>query len=160
MPAKGHDLTKNGTRAQLANRLGVSTNSITTWKKLPGAPSGWEFEEWKAFMEANGLGIRGAKKIGGERENLLTRKLERETKLLDLRIAKEEGNYIERTAANEFMLHVATMQKTVLYQRLGRELGARGEGKSAAELNALGQAIADEICTIMVNGLEQFNADK
>lgn len=150
---------KPGTQAFLARNIGVSVTSLSAWAKLPGAPATWDPQAWKEFMAASNLGLKG-NKVRGERETWLNKKLERETRLLDLKIAKEEGNYIERTAANEFMLHVATMQKTVLYQRLGRELGARGEGKSAAELNALGQAIADEICTIMVNGLEQFNANK
>jgi hypothetical protein len=51
------------------------------------------------------------------------------------------------------------MVKTIAYQRLGRELGARGEGKSAAELNVLGKNIAGELVDIMENGVRSWKDD-
>ena len=147
------------TWAKLADDLGFSRRSITSWRKLPGCPESPDLRAWRRFIAERGLGLPGSR-VSGERETLLRGKLERETRLLDLKIAKEEGTYVLRSDVNEMLLHMGTSLRALLYQRLGRELGARGEGKSAAELNALGQAIGDELCNILRTNHENWLIEK
>lgn len=157
MPAKGHDLPKAipATKSELAQHLRVSVRSLQSWGKLPGAPTGLDVEEWKKFADENQLGIAG-NRVGGSREELLQEKLRSEIRLNELKIQKEEGKTVLVSEVEERDLHLATLQKTVLYQKLGRELGARCAGRSAEELCVLGEQIADEICGIFSEGVEKW----
>lgn len=157
MPAKGHQPSTDETRAGLAKRLRVSAVSIDAWAALPGAPTGFNYEEWKAFVKENDLGIAG-NRVSKSREELLKESLRAKIKLDNLKIAKEERTVVDRAEVDKFLLHIATLQKTILYQRLGRELGPKGEGKNATELNIYGQAVADELADIFANGLEQWQS--
>lgn len=157
MPAKGHDIPKPEptTQKELAARLRVSVTSISNWSKLPGAPTDLDLGTWKAFVEANDLGNSG-NRMGGGREELLQEKLRGEIRLNQLKIEREEGKTILVDEVDERDLHLAAMQKAYLYAVLGRELGARGAGKSAEELCVLGQQIADQVCEIFNQGVEQW----
>lgn len=157
MPAKGFELPKPipTTQRELASRLQVSVTAVSGWGKLPGAPTDYDVEKWKAFMEANQLGISG-NRIGKGREELLQEKLKGEIRLNELKIQKEEGRTVLVSDVEERDLHLATLQKTVLYQKLGRELGARCAGRSAEELCVLGEQVADEVCSIFSEGVEKW----
>lgn len=156
MPAKGHDLKPEpATQKELASRLRTSVQSLASWGKLPGAPTDLNLQAWKEFVEANQLGL-GGNRVGGGREELLQEKLRGEIRLNQLKIEREEGKTILVDEVDERDLHLATLQKAYLYAVLGRELGARGAGKSAEELCVLGQQIADQICEIFNQGIEQW----
>lgn len=157
MPAKGHDIPKPAptTQKELASRLRTSVKSIQVWSKLPGAPTGLDLDEWLKFAEENQLGVAG-NKVGAGREELLQEKLRSEIRLNELKIQKEEGKTVLVSDVDERDLQLATMQKSYLYAVLGRELGARGAGKSAEELCVLGQNIADQICDVFTKGVEKW----
>lgn len=156
MPAKGHDIAKAPTSLkELAQHLRVSVRSLQAWSKLPGAPGGLDVEEWRRFAEENSLGISG-NKVGAGREELLQEKLRSEIRLNELKIQKEEGKTVLVSEVDERDLRLATLQKSYLYAVLGRELGARGAGKSAEELCVLGQNIADQICDVFTRGVEKW----
>lgn len=140
----------------LAEKLEVSSQAVVNWRKLPGAPVTSDLEKWVSFVKENGLGLMG-NRVGKDREALLIEKLETEIALNKAKLAKEERTVVDRSAVDAFLLHVATLQKTILYQRLCRELGPKGEGKTAQELNVFGQAVADELATIFSNAIESWN---
>ena len=94
--------------------------------------------------------------MSADKEELTKEKLRSEIRLNELKIQKEEGRTVLVTDVEERDLHLATLQKTVLYQKLGRELGARCAGRSAEELCVLGERIADEICGIFNEGVEKW----
>lgn len=94
-----------------------------------------------------------------KKDNAKERKLEVETRILLLKEAKENRTVATVSDIEKLLLHLSTMVKTIAYQRLGRELGARGEGKSAAELNVLGKTIAGELVDIMENGVRSWQDD-
>lgn len=86
-----------------------------------------------------------------EKKNLVelkAGKLERENKKLDLEIAVTEKKMIAVKEVDALLLHIATLQKTILYQALEREMPAKGAGRSAGELTALGRGLADRLCEI------------
>lgn len=157
MPAKGHDLPKEDptTQRELAARLRISVQSLSGWSKLPGAPTDYNVETWKAFVEANQLGV-GGNRVGVGREELLQEKLRGEIRLNQLKIEREEGKTILIDEVDARDLNLASLQKAYLYAVLGRELGARGAGKSAEELTVLGQQVADQICEVFNQGVEQW----
>lgn len=95
-------------------------------------------------------------KAKGRLTELKELKTEREAERLRLENLRLEGKMVEIAAVNERDLHLSSLQKTILYQRLGSELGARGEGKNAAELNVLGLTVADEICDLFTQGVDEW----
>jgi len=141
----------------LAEKLDVTSQSVVNWRKMPGAPTDTNLESWLAFVRDNSLGIAG-NRVTKDREALLIEKLETEIALNRAKLAKEERTVVDRDAVDAFLLHVATLQKTILYQRLVRELGPKGEGKTAQELSVFGQAVADELATIFSNSIEQWKS--
>ena len=145
------------TWGELAEKLEVSSQSVTVWRRRPGAPTDTNLEVWLDFVRDNSLGLAG-NRVGKDREALLIEKLETEIALNRAKLAKEERTVVDRDAVDEFLLHVATLQKTILYQRLGRELGPKGEGKTAQELSVFGQAVADELATIFSNSIEKWTS--
>ena len=49
------DETKKETQRAVAAALRISTESIRLYRKLKGAPAGWNIEEWRTFVEQRGL---------------------------------------------------------------------------------------------------------
>lgn len=147
--------TEKDTWAKLCSRLQVSRQAIYNWRKLPGAPASPDYQPWKDFIDENQLGIAG-NRVGSSREELLQEKLRSEIRLNELKIQKEEGKTVLVSEVDERDLQLATLQKSYLYAVLGRELGARGAGKSAEELCVLGQNIADQICDVFTRGIEKW----
>lgn len=83
-------------------------------------------------------------------------KLERETQKIELELKRMEGETVEIAAVNEFLLHVATLQKTALYQALQKELPPRSAGKTEPELAVLGREVADTLCAIFTGKLTEW----
>lgn len=154
MPALGSDSAEQlcSTQAELAQRIKFSAGAISGWKNLPGAPAELHVGQWLEFIKANDLGKKPAK----GKEALQKEKLETEIKINGLKIRREEGRTVEIAEVEERDLHLSTLMKTMLYQRLGRELGPRGVGKDASQLNLLGEQVADEICEIFQRGIETW----
>lgn len=143
------------TWAKLAIRLGVSVPSLTNWRKMEGAPKTPALKAWEEFVDANSLGVSG-NRVGRGREELLKENLVKKNRLLDLEISEKEKKSVDRAEVDALLLHVATMQKTVLYPALERELPPRAEGKSASEISMMGRAIADRVCEIFTSSIESW----
>jgi hypothetical protein len=143
------------TWAKLAIRLRVSRTAIHDWRQLPGAPQEPDPEKWKEFVQANGLGQAG-NQTSGQREELLTIAVEKRNRLLDLQIAREERKSVDRGEVDAMLLNVASLQKTVLYPALERELPAKAEGKTAVEIAVIGREIADRICETLSGAVESW----
>ena len=125
------------------------------WRKLPGAPQTASIEAWQAFIADNELGTVG-NRVSGDREELLKDKLTKEIRLLALKIAREEKTSVDRAEVDALLLHIATMQKTVLYPALERELPAKAEGRTAAEVSLIGREIGDRLCAIFASQIESW----
>lgn len=150
---------KQDSWANLAQRLHVSRVSLTAWRKMPGAPATPDFDLWKDFVAENSLGIAG-NRIGGQRETHLAAAVEKRNRLLDLEIAEKEGRMADRNQVNEMLTRVATLQKTILYAKLERELPAKAVGRTADEIARLGREFADELADIFARGIEEWRDAK
>ncbi len=78
--------------------------------------------------------------------NTKDEKTQKESRLLDLKIAREERSVVPIADLERLHLHVASVLKTTLFQRLGREMGAKCQGKTAKEINVFGRGVAVELC--------------
>lgn len=146
-----------GAWKRLAAELEVSHNTLITWRKKTDAPQTTDVEQWRAYVIANGLGLGGNHK-GREREALLAASVEKRNRLLDLEIAREERKSVDRAEAEALFLHVASLQKTVLYAALERELPAKAEGRSASEIAVLGREMADRLCEIFAGPIDSWRS--
>jgi hypothetical protein len=155
MPAKGHKPSTDSTQAGLAKRLHVTRAALSAWSNLDGAPLGWDYDEWRAFMKDQSLGVSG-NRTSADKEELQKEKLRGEIRLNELKIAKEERTSVSRADVDALLLHIATMQRTVLYPALERELPPRAEGRTAAEIGLVGREIADRLCDIFAASVESW----
>jgi hypothetical protein len=87
-------------------------------------------------------------------------KLERETQKIDLELRRMEGETVEIKDVNAFLLHVATLQKTALYQALQKELPPRAHGKTEPELAVLGREVAEKLCEIFSQKLTEWTKNR
>ena len=83
-------------------------------------------------------------------------KAQKEIRLLDMKIAREERRTVERAEVNTLLLHVASQQKAVLFAALEREFPGKGVGRTASEISAQGRALADRLCEIFQREVEQW----
>lgn len=83
-------------------------------------------------------------------------KAQKEIRLLDMKIAREERRTVERAEVNTLLLHVASQQKAVLFAALEREFPGKVVGRTASEISAQGRALADRLCEIFQREVEQW----
>ena len=83
-------------------------------------------------------------------------KTQKEIRLLDMKIAREERRTVERAEVNTLLLHVASQQKAVLFPALEREFPGKVVGRTASEISAQGRALADRLCEIFQREVEQW----
>jgi hypothetical protein len=162
-PAKATKQPKR-TRVWLAKQLGFTPTSVAKWEvkyssEVPRNEFGMidygNVEAWKGLIDRHELGT-APNRMSEDKEELTKEKLRSEIRLNELKIQKEEGRTVLVSEVDERDLQLATLQKSYLYSVLGRELGARGAGKSAEELCVLGQNIADQICDVFTRGVEKW----
>ena len=146
------------TWAKLAIRLGFSYETIRQWRDLPDAPEVPDLERWKAYVEVMGLGQVGNKTSKG-REDLLKENLIKKNRLLDLEIALKERKVVDRSAVNQMLLRVASLQKTVVFQKLEHELPAKAVafGAPMDPMRTLGREAAEGICDIFAQEMEKWS---
>lgn len=137
----------------LAEALEVSRQSVSQWRKLPGAPTTPDLREWLPFIEANGLGPRDA---DPETQSLRDEKLRREIALLDLRLQRERGQVIPADQVDELLKRIAAGQRSELLHWAQNESPPIVAGADLAEIRANQMEVAYRICDQMETGLERW----
>lgn len=139
----------------LAATLGVSPRSMTTWRKLPGAPEKPDPSEWLAFVEERGLGSR---QDDPESANLRAEKLKREIALLDLKLQRERAQVIPVDQVDDLLKRIAAGQRSELLHWAQNESPPIVAGADLAEIRANQMDIAHRICDQMETGLSRWLA--
>lgn len=154
-PVKSKD-----TWAKLAMKLGFTYETIRQWRELPDAPEVPDVERWKAYVETMGLGVVGNKTTKG-REQLLKENLIKKNRLLDLEIELKERKVVDRAAVNQMLLRMASLQKTVVFQKLEHELPAKAVafGAPMEPMRTLGREAAEAICEIFAQEMDKWKGD-
>jgi len=136
--------TKADTQAELAGVLGVSRQSLINWRKIPGAPESLDEQEWRDFMNQQGLiGRTGASRDIGTLKVLIAEQ-ELEKKQRENQVARQEVVPIEEVTASAS--RATAIWQTSLKAKLETEAPTRLVGKDIAELRAEIRMISDELC--------------
>lgn len=144
------------TWADLAKRLGVSTQAVTSWRKLEGAPAGTDLEAWQNFRSSRLLGKDTATKTLAELKAELMRE---QIALAKNKNAKAAGEVIDRAVVEEMLGLLGQKLDLLLRLKLEVELGPRVAGKSAAEANVEGGLILDEIREVIESNIANFQRE-
>lgn len=147
---------------KLAIHLKVSRTSIENWRQLPEAPEVPDPDRWKAFVEMNELGKTVGNKVTLGREELLKENLVKKNRLLDLEIELKERRVVDRSQVNQMLLRVASLQKTVAFQKLEHELPAKAIafGAPVEEMRGLGREAAEALCEIFAQEMTKWEGDE
>lgn len=141
----------------LARALGVSPTTIADWRdKFPtDHPKAYDVEEWKKFVEEQGLGIAG-NRVSEDREHWLTQQAEFKAKLLEIEHKKATGEIVLKADLDARDTRIAMAQKAALYEILTTELPVKSEGKTVVEIRALNREASDRVCVIMQDRLAEW----
>lgn len=142
---------RTNTWTALARSTGYSVEAFRTWRKLPGAPSTPDPKQWEPFIEDNGLGLGGNSVSAGRRE-LMVRKLEKEVRLLDIKIQNELAKVV---SIDEVQVFVANLLKDVsrVVRTTYQEMVDVCQGVDIAEGQVRTEKLADECMVELQNAV-------
>jgi hypothetical protein len=133
----------------LCDALACDNRTLRRWRKHPDAPGTNDVAAWAAFKERHGLG-RGGSQTKAE---LQEEKLRRENRLLDLKIAREEGKTIFAEDVKAYLVSLSAKWDQLLTLKLETEIPARLIGKDIVAARAEARAVHDEIREICNAGI-------
>jgi hypothetical protein len=146
--------------AALAGELGVSTRAVTEWRKrYPDAPERPNLADWLAFKRRKALGASNSK-VGKDRETILAEKALAETKLIHLKIAKEERKLIPAEMVEEFHLFAASRIKSSLYQLFATELPPKTANLEVTDVRKANRDACDVLCVSMAGLFDQWREEQ
>lgn len=151
---------KNAT--SLASKLGVSLSAISNWKRrYPDAPQNFIADDWREFMERNGVGNRpgSGRPANVSQQEAQRRKTTAEAKLAEIKIAKELRRLIDADEVETFIQYAASKTKSALYQMVA-ETAPKCAGLEAGEIRGIMRTAADVICTSMQTTVEDWQAEQ
>lgn len=139
----------------VAAALNLSTESLRLYRKLKGAPEGWNVEEWRGFVDRLGLARAGNATLNELKAELLREQIH----LARSKNRREEESVVDRETVREMLGLLGQKLDLLLRLKLEVELGPRVAGKSAAEANVEGGLILDEIREVVNANLARFETD-
>lgn len=140
----------------LAEKLGVTVQSVSDWRKLRDAPRTTDLKVWLDFRSERLLGKEGQTKHLAELKAELMRE---QITLARARNKRESGEVIASAVVDELLGMLAQKLDLLLRMKLETELGPRVVGKNAAGANVEGSKILDEIREVVNGNLAKFRAD-
>ena len=147
----------------LAKELGLSRQTIYDARaKFPDAPAKHEdgkrenLTAWQAFVGENLIGKDHATKNLAELKAELMRE---QIRLARSKNEREAGDVIDREVVEAMLVTLGQKLDLLLRLKLTIELGPRGVGMNAAELNVEGAAILAEIREVVNNNIANFQRD-
>jgi hypothetical protein len=148
------------TTAELARRVQFTQSAIAKWRKqYEDAPTENSVEQWQAFIAKHGLGRRGNHKPENLRDAEL-RKKTAETRLLEIKIAKEERAVIPSKDVDTFLLHAASRIRSSLYQTFQTELPPKTAGLDVTEVRRLNREACDVLMLSMQTLQDEWQAEQ
>jgi hypothetical protein len=142
------DETKKETQRAVAAALRISTESIRLYRKLKGAPAGWNIEEWRTFVEQRGLN-KASSDVLSELKVLIAQE---ELKKKGRENAVAEGRIIEQETVSEFLRDWMAKMDLLLSSELEVNAPPLLAGKSILEVREEMRRIHDRIRDATKNG--------
>jgi hypothetical protein len=147
----------------LAKELGVSRQTVYDARaKFPDAPSKHEdgkrenLTAWQAFCAEHLIGKDTATKNLADLKAELMRE---QIRLARSKNEREAGDVIDREVVEAMLVTLGQKLDLLLRLKLTIELGPRGVGMNAAELNVEGAAILSEIREVVNANIATFEAE-
>ena len=136
------------TKVELADLLGVTRRTLTTWQKLKGAPVAlsngmWSVAEWREFVRLRGL--KGATKADVNDEALKARKLLAEVEERELRIAIKKGEFVPIFRVREEWIGLVSQATSILRAKFENELPPVLSGLDATGIQRECRKAIDEV---------------
>ncbi len=141
--------TKKETQRAVAAALRISTESIRLYRKLKGAPAGWNIEEWRTFVEQRGLN-KASSDVLSELKVLIAQE---ELKKKGRENAVAEGRIIEQETVSDFLRDWMAKMDLLLSSELEVNAPPLLAGKSILEVREEMRRIHDRIRDATKNGL-------
>ena len=140
----------------LAAELGTSLQSLHRWRHMDEAPTEPDLEAWQAFKALRNLGRdRLTLDLGALKAELIREQIKRERG----RNAREAREVVEMKVVEQMLVILGQKLDLLLRLKLEVELGPRGVGMNAAELNVEGGVIVQEIREVVNGNLANFQRD-
>lgn len=139
------------TIVELAEILGVTRRTLSSWRKLEGAPKplpngDHDVSVWREFVRLRGL-KGGREPAGANTEGLKARRLLVDIEERELRLAIKRGDYIHRETIRKAVLEGLARLFAILHKRLEDELPPLSCGKDAVGIREDNAKALDEART-------------
>ncbi len=145
---------------ELAAALKVSRQTLASWRnKHEDAPDTMRVADWAAFRKKRGLGIVG-NRVGKDREEILADKAAAETRLIRIKIAKEERKLIPADQVENFHLFAASRLKSAIYQLFATELPPKTANSDLADVRKANRDACDTLCMSMQATFDQWREEQ
>ena len=146
--------------ATIAEALGVTVRSITNWReKFPDAPQTMLVSDWQAFKKRRKLGFTN-NRVGKDRESILVDKAAAETRLIRIKIAKEERKLIDAELVENFHLFAAARLKSAIYQLFATELPPKTANSELSDVRKINREACDALCLSMQATFDQWREEQ
>jgi hypothetical protein len=140
---------KKETQRAVAATLKITTESLRLYRKLRGAPAGWNVEEWRTFIEQRGL-AKASSDVLSELKVLIAQE---ELKKKQRENAVAEGKIIEQETVADFLREWTAKLDLMLTSELEVNAPPLLSGKSIVEVREEMKAIHDRIREATKTGL-------
>ncbi|QYY34596.1 hypothetical protein [Ruficoccus sp. ZRK36] len=132
---------------QLAEILGVTRRTLSSWRKMEGAPAPLpngehEVARWREFIRIRGL--KGSNDVGHPTEALKARRLLVDIEERELRLSIKRGDYLHREDVRRAVLEGLARLFAILHKRLEDELPPLSCGKDAVGIREENARAIDE----------------
>lgn len=132
---------------ELAQVLGVTRRTLTTWRKQAGAPvpesnGRHNVLAWREFVRSRGL--KGGGELVHNQEALKARKLLAEIEERELRLSIKRGDYLHKDDVRKAILEGLARLFAILHKRLEDELPPLSCGKDAVGIREENGKALDE----------------